>query len=42
MRHLDRIHALQLALFRPASPKPDWSQLPADTRDGAGRLSEDR
>jgi hypothetical protein len=28
----------QLALFRPASPKPDWLQLPADTRERVLRL----
>jgi acyl-CoA reductase-like NAD-dependent aldehyde dehydrogenase len=38
MRHRDRIHVLQLALFRPASPNPDWSQLPADTRERVLRL----
>jgi hypothetical protein len=33
MRHLGRIHVLQLDLFRPASPSPDWWQLPAETRE---------
>jgi hypothetical protein len=41
MRHLDRIHILQLDLFRPASPagpRPDWRQLPAETRERVLRL----
>ena len=33
MRHPDRNHILQLDLFRPASPNPDWWQLPAETRE---------
>jgi hypothetical protein len=38
MRHLDRVHVPQLDLFRPASPNPDWWQLPAETREGVLRL----
>ena len=38
MRHLDRVHVPQLDLFRPASPRPDWWQLPADTRERVLRL----
>jgi hypothetical protein len=38
MRHLDRDHVLQLDLFRTASPRPDWWQLPADTRERVLRL----
>jgi len=33
MRHLARVHVPQLDLFRPASPGPDWWQLPAETRE---------
>ena len=42
MRYLDRIHILQLDLFRPASPasaRPDWWQLPAETRERVLRLT---
>jgi hypothetical protein len=38
MRHLDRVHVPQLDLFRPASPSPNWWQLPAETRERVLRL----
>jgi hypothetical protein len=38
MRHLDRVHVPQLDLFRPASPGPNWWQLPAETRERVLRL----
>jgi hypothetical protein len=38
MRHLARVHVPQLDLFRPASPVPDWWQLPAETRERVLRL----
>ena len=38
MRHLARVHVPQLDLFRPASPGPDWWQLPAETRERVLRL----
>jgi hypothetical protein len=38
MRHLDRVPVSQLDLFCPASPSPDWWQLPAETRERVLRL----
>jgi len=38
MRHLGRVHVPQLDLFRPASPSPNWWQLPAETRERVLRL----
>jgi hypothetical protein len=38
MCHLARVHVPQLDLFRPASPGPDWWQLPAETRERVLRL----
>ncbi len=38
MRHLDHVHVPQLDLFRPASPSPNWRQLPAETRERVLRL----
>jgi acyl-CoA reductase-like NAD-dependent aldehyde dehydrogenase len=38
MRHPNRVHVPQRDLFRPASPTPDWRQLPAETRERVLRL----
>jgi hypothetical protein len=39
MRHLGHHrHVPQLDLFRPATPTPEWRQLPAEVRGKAARL----